>query len=1101
MKLGRFFKSISAIITIAALLLSCAGTMVLAADNTFFGVNDAPHRYGESDAIYNCTQILASGVKWVRISPEWNSIEPSKGEYNEEYLENLDTIVETLTNGGVNLLFVLGFSADWAVDESIVSPYRTKYAPEDINDWINYVDFITKRYGDSVKYYEVWNEPNEGNFFFPSYTADPDNNLNEYKQLLQSAYEKVTYNVSGGKVLLGGMAPTDCGENSWFEQISIDKQGYQYYDIINIHYANEKHMDSLIETINNYPDELGDKKIWITEAGTTSYNTAAGEQKKAAKVQDVYDLYKKYDKVERVFWYIFRNVEESNTREGNYGLLRNNINSALPAMFAFNGVNGAYTDFANQAKYPTRFNVLQSLYYLDHTISGMTGGAADGKKVVRVGDYRQIPQGYKMYFRIGDYFINNNTSNFLDPKVTIRVDYEYAEGTTFHLEYDSVTSPFKKTETVTADSSGTTVFTITDGYFANRQGEKEDFCIVADKGDLIVKQVSVFKDLSYGKYSMASTDRYRYLYADITGTQNDSSATVMPYTKDIYGYRTLSAGDSVAFVAADSYISRHQPEVTIRLFAKDETEGTINLKYQSKTGEKTIPITFSGSGEWCNKTVEISDAQFDEELDGNDFIIVNNMESGLKISSVSIFDEVNNIQLPQITVSNAVINAVHGTLDAGDDVRVDYTFNGEGKDCSRIVWEYSSSIDGNYVVIEGRTENIYTLPNSKAGGYIRAIIIPCDENGNQGDPVYTQPIQVGNAILGETGRPNYQGTNYSKVIEQTPAKYRFTVEGCEDEFVLLDTTEDDSSRYFVTTCSDYGERFFDSTSNRYYDPAIETNIAYFLNGEFISADYNGGRKLPQGIIDNIDYEHSWKTDYSEGSSSKEPYRRTYGIALLSRDEFYKYCDKTKGAGENPKLGVIDNLNGGVQDTNKQWGLRSRRSNSGLLAFVISKDSTNNMMNTFGSGTKALIRPAFYLNDSFFETVRIDLDKLPEDSEVRQTLISYGKTRLSNIYSATELEKLGFTQADLEIGDVSTEKIQGGYKVKVALNNAGNNTVKCIAASYLNDTLLSTQVVDYTGDEAEFTLISENDADTIKVFVWESMSSFRPLTENRSIDLD
>lgn len=1098
MRFNQFKKSVSAYLTTAALFISCAGTSVMAADNDYFGVNDAPHRYdlnASLGALENCKQLLASGVKWVRISPEWNSIEPAKGVYDESSLEKLDGIINYLTDGGIEPVFILGFSADWAVDPSVEGVLRTKYAPQNVEDWVSYVDFITKRYGEKVKHYEVWNEPNEGHFFFPTYENEPENHLNKYNELLKGAYETVKTNVPDGKVLLGGMSPTDCGGDSWFKKLSVDKEGYKYYDIINIHYANEKQMDTLMETIGAYPNELGDKKIWVTEAGTTSYNTAAGEQKKAVKVQDVYSLYKKYDKVERVFWYIFRNVEESNTREGNYGLLRNNFNSALPAMFAFNGVNGAYTDFARQAAYPTRFNALQSLYYLDPSISGMTGGAADGKNVERVGDYRKIPQGSKMYFRIGDYFINNKVSNFINPTVTIQVDYEYNEGTSFHMEYDSVTSPFKKTETVAADSSGTTVFTVSDGYFANRQGEKEDFCLVADSGDLTVKQVAVFKDLSYGKYSMAEADRYQYLYADITETADDTGAAVMPYEKDIYGCRTLGSGDKVSFAVADGLISRHQRDVTIRIFTKDETVGTLDVTYESTEGEKTVPITFTGSGKWGYKEVEINDAQFDEELDGKDFIFTNNLSDGLKISSVEVKGGADDAQQESVTVSDAVITAVYGTLDAGDDVRVDYTYNGEGKDCSRIMWEYSSKADGTYSVIDGRTENIYTLPNSKAGGYIRAVIIPCDEKGNQGDPVYTQPIQEGNAVLGTVkSRPNYQGTNYTnKVIEQTPEKYRFTVEGCEDEFVLLDRTEDESSRYFVTTCSDYGERIFDTTGNRYYDPAIETNLAYFLNGEFISEDYSGGRKLPKGIIDNIDYNHSWKTDYSDGAYSKEPYRRTYGIAILSRDEFYKYCDKTMGAGENPKLGVIDNLNGGVQATTKQWGLRSRRSDSGMLAFVISKDSTNNMMNTFGAKTAALIRPAFYLNDKFFETVRINLDKLPEDSEVRNTLVSYGQERLSKIYSSEELQKLGFSgdvSKQIEISEISTETTVEGCKVNVTLANAENSNVKCIAAAYRGETLLSINSADNSGNSAEIMLTVDN-ADSIRVFVWDSFDSMMP----------
>ncbi len=1104
-------KKMIACMLILCLTLIQMGSLITvsAADMEYYGVNDAPQRYETEDALNNCKRLVAAGVKWVRLSPEWNTFEPEKGVYNQESLEKMDTIVNYLHENGVNILWVLGYSADWAVAENVAGDYRTKYAPQNIEDWQGFVDTVTKRYKDKVSYWEVWNEANKGNFFFPKYedSATREQSLTEYMKLLKVAYETVKAN-NAGEVLLAGMTPEEYGEDSWFKKISIDKEGYQYYDIISVHYAKYQHMDSLMKTIEKYPAEFKNKPVWITEAGTTSLGTAAGELKKANYVQEVYDLYHRYPKVERVFWYMFRNVKGAGTREDNYGLVGNTL-SSQPAMYAFNGVAGASTDFVLQKQFPNVYNTLQSLYYLDPALPNMNVGADDGKAVEVAGDagqWRKIPHGKKMYFRINDRFLNNIILKNLDAVVDIEVEYVNDGEGQFHLEYDGKKDSFTPTETVTLNENGKAVFHITDGLFNNRQGNKEDFCIVADQGDITVKKVTVYKQKNHAKYVMGTTtatdtneksDSYKLMTADL----NEFAAS----TVDGRGCRAIPQGKAAGFRVAKGVIMPTDHQVKIGLIYSDDTAGTIQITYGAADGStKTAEITAQGDGGWRYGEVLLSDAGFNETIPVQvtsgeetasvncDFTVQSSMES-LQLHSVEVTtgEDLKPAAVP--TASEVTVEKVHGEADAGDDLRVSYKFSGDGADATTLQWQRASAVDGNYTDLPGATAREYTLKNQWAGQYIRVAVTPQDANGVIGKTVYSEPVQQGKAILGTTSRPNYQAANYTnKVIEQTPKQYRFKVAGCEDEFVLLEEFDSDSSKYFVTTCSDYGERIFDSTSNRYYDAEIATNVAHFLNHEFVSSDYDGEKKLPQGIIEHIDFQHSWKTDFAE-KVSKEPYRRTYGIGLLSRDEFYCYCDKTQEG--KVRLGVIDNLNGGVKSTAKQWGLRSRYSDSGLLAFVISESAATNMINTYGAKTAAMLRPAFYLDKDFFKTVKLDLSALSSDddaavNEVVQILQKQDIKELLKIYTAEELRTIGMESAT-RILSAKADTDEMGVRIAAELSIADGDSPVVFAAAYQGEQMTACQRLELNGTAAAGTL-SAAEKDEIYVFVWKDMGSMQPL---------
>ena len=280
---------------------------------------------------------------------------------------------------------------------------------------------------------------------------------------------------------------------------------------------------------------------------------------------------------------------------------------------------------------------------------------------------------------------------------------------------------------------------------------------------------------------------------------------------------------------------------------------------------------------------------------------------------------------------------IDGSCNSGCEVRIV---------CDTVADIFSWEISTNgisYSEIENEHGETYIIKNSDSGKYIRAAI------SVGGQVSYSEPFIAGKAYPSKEERPNYQGDNFSKVIRKTPVQYIFKLKDSDKRFVLLKETDSARARYFVIVYDDYGKRVFDSEkgSGLKFNPERESNIAYFLNHDFIEEESKYDNKLPRDIVSYIDMSHSWitHTPMSGANGDLEPYKVKCGVALLSKEEFYEYCDKTKGAGENPRLGVIDNINGGIEDGTTGWMLRSAKNPYAILSFALSQTAATNMKET------------------------------------------------------------------------------------------------------------------------------------------------------------
>jgi hypothetical protein len=95
----------------------------------------------------------------------WPNLEPNKGQW---YFDKLDSYVQLAQSHNVEILLPLGLSPTWAsARPTEPSGYNAGSAaePANIEDWKNYVRTVATRYKGRIRYYEIWNEPNEPLFF------------------------------------------------------------------------------------------------------------------------------------------------------------------------------------------------------------------------------------------------------------------------------------------------------------------------------------------------------------------------------------------------------------------------------------------------------------------------------------------------------------------------------------------------------------------------------------------------------------------------------------------------------------------------------------------------------------------------------------------------------------------------------------------------------------------------------------------------------------------------------------------------------------------------------------------------------------------------
>lgn len=137
-----------------------------------------------------------SGLVYVRQPFRWAEMEPRRGEFD---WGAADSAVEAADSAGLEIIALLDTTPGWArppdTDE--------KTPPTEISDFGAFARALAERYGDSVRYYQVWHEPNLGANWGGGFA-----NPSEYAAMLREAAINVRAVDPDAVMVLAALAPT-----------------------------------------------------------------------------------------------------------------------------------------------------------------------------------------------------------------------------------------------------------------------------------------------------------------------------------------------------------------------------------------------------------------------------------------------------------------------------------------------------------------------------------------------------------------------------------------------------------------------------------------------------------------------------------------------------------------------------------------------------------------------------------------------------------------------------------------------------------------------------------------------------------------------------
>ncbi len=116
-----------------------------------------------------------AGVRWLRLFPEWQVIQPKKDQWNWTVS---DAMVANARANNIQLVAIWAYLAPWASADG----GTRKFPIKSIQYWSDYISGTVVRYKNDIKYWEVWNEFN-GSF------GDSKNKVKDYAELVVTAYD------------------------------------------------------------------------------------------------------------------------------------------------------------------------------------------------------------------------------------------------------------------------------------------------------------------------------------------------------------------------------------------------------------------------------------------------------------------------------------------------------------------------------------------------------------------------------------------------------------------------------------------------------------------------------------------------------------------------------------------------------------------------------------------------------------------------------------------------------------------------------------------------------------------------------------------------
>ena len=146
-------------------------------------------------------RLAHDGFGWVRVFLDWDAIEPTPDDYR---WDAADRLIAAIVAAGPVPVLVLDNSPAWARDpRDRATPDGRHAPPADVTDFARFAAAVAARYGPSVRYYQLWDEPN----IAPNWGARHIEAAG-YAQLLKTGAAAIRGADADAVILLAALAPT-----------------------------------------------------------------------------------------------------------------------------------------------------------------------------------------------------------------------------------------------------------------------------------------------------------------------------------------------------------------------------------------------------------------------------------------------------------------------------------------------------------------------------------------------------------------------------------------------------------------------------------------------------------------------------------------------------------------------------------------------------------------------------------------------------------------------------------------------------------------------------------------------------------------------------
>ena len=278
-----------------------------------------------------------AGIGWAREDIQWFRVQPKPGMFDWTFT---DAAFRELIKRDIQIVGVLGYPPGWATPYSgDLASQPSFYAP-DTKLFDAYVQAVVKRYGRYVKYWEIWNEPDNPLFWQPA--PDPS----AYATLLKATAVTIRSIDPSAQILLGGINPFD---TRFLEQIALDG-AWDSFDILAIHpYVDPIRPEAAgigaaADSVRTLAARFGQKPLWVTEIGWASGRSdhdsvGLGDEQQQADylVRAMVLLWRAG--IERIFWYTLKDDPGNPYGLVAYGDGRADFSRMKPAYYALGTLN------------------------------------------------------------------------------------------------------------------------------------------------------------------------------------------------------------------------------------------------------------------------------------------------------------------------------------------------------------------------------------------------------------------------------------------------------------------------------------------------------------------------------------------------------------------------------------------------------------------------------------------------------------------------------------------------------------------------------------------------------------------------------------------